>query len=227
MTEDEWLACEKPNLLLRHLKAIGATRWQRGRRRRKLRLLGCAAFGQARHLLRPGYGGRAIDLAERYADGDAELDDLLQLNQLLRAEPMAAGTPQWAAEGAVTILLTGNDLIVAEIALEQAIWGLEREAEPAKPNLYRKDLRRAQAPLVRDIFGNPFRGVAFDPSWRTSAVIGLATGIYEERAFDRVPILADALQDAGCDHPDVLAHCCGPGPHVRGCWAVDLVLGRE
>src|SRR3954465_14093536 len=98
MNEDEWLACEKPDLLLRHLKAIGATRWQRGQRRRKLRLLGCAAFGQARHLLRPEYGRRAIDLAERYADGAADVAELHQLNQEIRAARMETGTPQWAAE---------------------------------------------------------------------------------------------------------------------------------
>jgi hypothetical protein len=83
-----------------------------------------------------------------------------------------------------------------------------------------------QAALLRDIFGNPFRPVSPDPSWRTSDVLALAQGIYEERAFDRMPILADALQEAGCDNTDVLGHCRGPGPHVRGCWVVDLLLGR-
>jgi hypothetical protein len=79
---------------------------------------------------------------------------------------------------------------------------------------------------LRDIFGNPFRPVPFDPAWLTSDVLLLARGIYEERAFDRMPILADALQDAGCDNEEVLDHCRGPGPHVRGCWVVDLVLGK-
>jgi hypothetical protein len=89
-----------------------------------------------------------------------------------------------------------------------------------------KELAR-QAQTVRDIFGNPFRPVAFDPSWRTSTVVALAEGVYADRAFDRLPILADAIEDAGCDHPDILAHCRGAGPHVRGCWVVDLVLGRR
>jgi hypothetical protein len=81
--------------------------------------------------------------------------------------------------------------------------------------------------LIRDIFGNPFRPVTADPSWLTSTVAALARGIYADRAFDRLPILADALQDAGCDHADILDHCRGHGPHVRGCWVVDLLLGKE
>jgi hypothetical protein len=81
--------------------------------------------------------------------------------------------------------------------------------------------------LIRDIYGpNPFHPVAFDPSWRTEAVVGLARGMYESRDFTPLPVLADALEDAGCAHPDILAHCRGPGPHVRGCWVVDLVLGK-
>jgi len=87
--------------------------------------------------------------------------------------------------------------------------------------------RAAQAILLRDIFGNPFHPVAFDPAWRTEAVVGLARGAYEDRAFDRLPVLADALEDAGCADAAVLAHCRGPGPHVRGCWVVDLVLGKS
>lgn len=86
---------------------------------------------------------------------------------------------------------------------------------------------QARADNIRDIFGNPFRSVALDPGWRTSTVVTLAEGIYADRAFDRLPILADALQDAGCDHPDILAHCRSDGPHVRGCWIVDLLLGKS
>jgi hypothetical protein len=68
--------------------------------------------------------------------------------------------------------------------------------------------------------------VVFDPEWRTATVVQLAQGIYDDRAFDRLPILADALQDAGCDHADVLNHCRDTGPHARGCWVVDLILGK-
>jgi hypothetical protein len=84
-----------------------------------------------------------------------------------------------------------------------------------------------QAVLQRDIFGNPFRAVTLDPQWLTSTVLLLARGIYEDRAFDRLPILADALMDAGCDSADILDHLRGPGPHARGCWVLDLILGKE
>lgn len=83
------------------------------------------------------------------------------------------------------------------------------------------------AALVRDIFGNPFRPVIVNRSWLTSTVTALAEGIYADRAFDRMPILADALQDAGCDSTDILGHCRSDGPHVRGCWVIDLLLGKE
>jgi hypothetical protein len=84
-----------------------------------------------------------------------------------------------------------------------------------------------QADLLRCIFGNPSRPVVWDRRWRTDDTVGLARGIYEDRAFDRLPLLADALMDAGCDHEQVLDHWCSPGPHARGCWVVDLVLGKE
>ena len=90
--------------------------------------------------------------------------------------------------------------------------------------------RAAQTRLLRDIFGNPFHPVAVDPAWlawNDGAIPKMAQAIYGERAFDRLPLLADALEDAGCTEADILAHCRGPGPHVRGCWVVDLLLGKE
>jgi hypothetical protein len=84
----------------------------------------------------------------------------------------------------------------------------------------------AQAALLRDIVGNPFRQVSLDPCWLTSPVQGVARGIYEEWTCDSLPVLADALEEAGCTDREVLEHCRAPGPHVRGCWVIDLVLGR-
>jgi hypothetical protein len=87
--------------------------------------------------------------------------------------------------------------------------------------------RTAQADLVRDLFGNPLKPAAFEPSWRTATILNLARSIYEEREYDRLPTLADALQEAGCTDAQILAHCRQPGNHVRGCWVVDFVLGKE
>jgi hypothetical protein len=85
-----------------------------------------------------------------------------------------------------------------------------------------------QCQLLRDIFGNPFRPVAFDAVWRSDAAVSLARAMYDSRDFGNMPILADALEDAGCDSDDVLNHCRDPQQvHVRGCWVVDLVLGKE
>ena len=83
-----------------------------------------------------------------------------------------------------------------------------------------------QTALLRDIFGNPFRPVTFSLEWRTDTAVAIARGMYESRDFGAMPILADALQDAGCDSDNILNHCRDNGPHVRGCWVVDLVLGK-
>jgi hypothetical protein len=92
-----------------------------------------------------------------------------------------------------------------------------------------------ESSILREIFGPlPFRPVALDLAWRTPIVTALATAAYEDRHMpagtldpDRLAVLADALEDAGCDNGDILSHLRGPGPHVRGCWVLDLLLGKE
>ena len=103
-----------------------------------------------------------------------------------------------------------------------AVAGNAAEAVPSEPPV--------QAALLRDIFGNPFRPVAIEHGWLTwndGTIPKIAQAIYDDRAFDRLLVLADALEEAGCTNADLLNHCREPGPHVRGCWVVDLVLGRE
>jgi hypothetical protein len=90
----------------------------------------------------------------------------------------------------------------------------------------RERLAAAGAELLREVAGNPFRPVQFSPTWRTSTAVALARQMYDGRDFSPMPILADALQDAGCQDEVVLIHCRGEGPHVRGCWVVDLLLGK-
>ena len=94
-----------------------------------------------------------------------------------------------------------------------------QEAAGGDPNNF-----AANAEFLREVVGNPFRPVAFDLAWRTADAVALARRVYESGEVAALPVLADALDDAGCDAPDVLNHCRTPGPHVRGCWVVDGVL---
>jgi hypothetical protein len=121
----------------------------------------------------------------------------------------------------------------AELAAEQAVSAASaavklsaREAGVAGRPASKAE-RSAQCCLLRDLLGNPFAPSAADVSWLSGTVVALAQAIYDERAFDRVPILADALEDAGCTDEVILAHCRGPGPHVQGCWLVDLVVESQ
>jgi hypothetical protein len=119
----------------------------------------------------------------------------------------AALNAAWAATQPGTIMPDDNGLSEARLAAEQAI----------------------QCDLLRDIFA-PFAVAAVHPSclaWNGNTIPKIAQGIYEDRAFDRLPILADALEDACCDNADILAHCRSGGEHVRGCWVVDLLLGKS
>jgi hypothetical protein len=86
---------------------------------------------------------------------------------------------------------------------------------------------KEQAKLLREIVGNPYHLAPLDPSPPFSTVAKLACTVYEERVFERLPVLADALEDAGCTDAAILSHCRQPGEHVRGCWVVDLLLGKE
>jgi hypothetical protein len=143
---------------------------------------------------------RAVEVTERFVEGLATQDE------------MRVG---------------GNEIDTFGLhdAWSTAFEALNYCQDSASPNA--EPERLVQAALLRDIFGNQYRPVAVDPQWLTSDVVALAEGIYQERAFDRMPILADALQDAGCESENILTHCRQPGVHVRGCWVVDLLLGKE
>ena len=89
------------------------------------------------------------------------------------------------------------------------------------------EAKQGQCKLVRDIFGNPFRPVSINPIWLTPAVVKFAQTVYDGRQFADLPERADALEEAGCTNDDILTHCSQPGEHVRGCWVIDLILGKK
>jgi hypothetical protein len=217
---------------------------------RKLRLFACACCR-----LHSGiFSTEAIEMSERYADGLAKRAELRRIRQQLRKAllgHLAAGA--WnvltgrlsadALEASTRHLAVSAARVVSESAWEAAeweadagaMWAARRRREDQEMDsgvrarffLLAKEEKLPRARLLRDIFGNPFRPVALNPAWRTSNVIALAQATYDERAFDRLPILADALEDAGCDNADILNHCRQAGEHVRGCWVVDLVLSKD
>jgi hypothetical protein len=104
------------------------------------------------------------------------------------------------------------------------------QEEPAIYWEHRSSMYARQTNLLRCIFGNPFRPASINPDWLTwngGTVPRLVQVIYDERRFSDLPVLADALEEAGCTNADILDHCRRPGEHVRGCWVVDLLLGKE
>jgi hypothetical protein len=145
-------------------------------------------------------------------------------------------TPKHYCRGIITLIEAYNQILdhICHVnderrrAEARGIVGQERVAAFIQADLAIISAEQQEATaLLRDVLGNPFRPVIVEPSWRSSNVVTLARAIYDERAFDRMPILADALEDAGCTNPDILDHCRQPGEHVRGCWLVDLVLGKN
>jgi len=158
---------------------------------------------------------RAFKLLEFAADGSALQSDVDDLRSELRR---AGGDWRTAvAHWAIGILWPddGNDMPATE-------------ATYISNSISEAISRTNQAAIIREVFGNPFRPVAFNPAWRTDTAIAIARTMYDSREFGAMPILADALQDAGCEDEAILNHCRDANqPHVRGCWVVDLVLGKE
>jgi hypothetical protein len=204
MTEAEWLESKDPEKMLDFVKR---------KSKRKSRLFACACCRLIWDL-QPAIWREAIETSEKFADGQATEDDL--------EAAFDRAFHEWEP---------------SHHAHQAACWACCRPADTShsasgaayRINGLKAGIGERTASLVRDVF-RPFRPVsATEFSWRTSTVLALAQAIYTDRAFDRLPILADALEDAGCDNADILNHCRQPSPteHVRGCWVVDLILGKK
>jgi hypothetical protein len=201
------------------LWTMTTTLWNRTTQR-KARLVVCAYARQDWQHLADERLRTAVEVGERFADGKASF-----------------GTMELAHSAAATACNPSR------LQMHSDAWTLAANARDCSERFTRTFCeviaRRGQAGatavlvhLLRDVFGNPFRPVAFDPAWRAGPVPGLAEAAYTERIMPsgeldaaRLAILADALEDNGAD-PTILAHLRGPGPHVRGCWVVDRCTGR-
>ncbi len=213
MTENAWLSADSPEPLLKWLQRSKRYRLSP----RKLRLLAVAFGDRAQELIADETTRAALDYAARLADDPSLsgqwrewMQRLTDPERLTRRSHIAVWVLRvWDANWRANTPETSARSVAGYVEME--LGATERPL---------------QAALVQDIGGNPFRPVAFAPEWRTPTVLALAEPAYADRAFDRLPVLADALEDAGCDAADLLAHLRGTGPHVRGCWALDLVLGK-
>jgi hypothetical protein len=238
VTEREWVVCTNPMPMLEFLRGKVSDR--------KLRLFAVACCRRIWHLLSPMWSraavkGRAmVKTAEQYADGKASSKQLRGTRDIAEiVNRTAAGM-----HDAVALAAEAAHSALANQAFASARQSAVASARACTAECYRdyrevgenddaagRAERRAQAALLRDIFGSlPFRAVAVEPavlSWKGDMVVKLARGVYRERAFTRLPIFADMLEDAGCTDADILAHCRQPGAHVRGCWVIDLLLGKE
>jgi len=226
MTEQEWLACTDPAPMLDFLRGKVSDR--------KLRLFAVACCRRIQHLLEDERSRLAVDVAERFADGRAGEDE----RHRAAADAYRARNRSWDDDAMAAAYYAGG--LNSPANSPDAEWGMVVEAagcvlsalsqhSPAgATDEARGAEREYQSMLLRDIFGPlPFRPVPVNPGWLTLTVKHLADAIYDERTFDRLPILADALEDAGCSSHDVLDHCRQPGEHYRGCWVIDLLLAKE
>jgi hypothetical protein len=245
MTESEWLTCGEASAMLsfacRPPPWSPVPGWWFGTNcGRKMRLFAAACVRRLWPALNAA-DRAVVEASERYADGLAREGELLRRLEAaaeeayraawdLRATAEQSG-PEVAAsiDGALhasqaaAYLGHRTAIVAAQSATFHALQAIEESAREAQ--------EREQAALLRDVVGPlPFRPLTVAPhllAWYGGTVPKLAQGIYDDRAFDRLPILADALEEAGCADDALLEHLRGPGWHVRGCWAVDLVLGKE
>ena len=213
MTEAEWLACDDPARLVRALQS-NAGRAKAKAPERKLRLFTCACSRQEWGRLTHATSRHAVEVAERFVEGGATRGELAAACDDVTIERQAGKigfAPSWLAY---------TDRVAADfLGQPRRDWGRASAAR--------------QADLLRELVGNPFQRVRLLRAWLTPTVTCLAAAAYQERSLPsgeleraRLGILADALEEAGCNRPALLGHLRSAGPHVRGCWALDLILGR-
>ncbi len=230
MNESEWIECVDPKPMLEFLRGKTSER--------KLRLFAVGCCHKYRQLLVPE-ACEALDVAEKVAEGRASAEERRRVREVAfhvgwvsdpstvsRRGPAKAAVCDALARSAWDAAIHAS-WRTSHIGTMQAYGSLETHRsfhEDWSAAKKRQDAALAQS--LRCVFGNPFRPVAFASSCLTPTVVAMAQFIYDDRSFDQMATFADELVKSGCADPEILNHCRGPGPHVRGCWALDLVLGR-
>jgi hypothetical protein len=217
MTEAEWLSASDVKAMLAFVRQRTSAR--------KRRLFAAACCRLIWPLLRDSRSRKAVEVAERFADGTATAEELFAAESAADEVDMALALDTAEGLAANAVYATTCNNVGWDIANATA----ERAEEAAQ----RAGIRIDRVALVRDVFGNPFRRIAVAPTVLGPIVISLAQAAYEERALpsgflapERLGVLSDALEEAGCTDAELLSHLRSPGPHVRGCWALDLLLDR-
>ncbi len=239
MTQDEWEKCSDPQAMLRWLHEQGKLS------DRKARLFAVACGRRIWPLLDDERSRRAVEVAERFADGLAGQKERAAAERGAAAAAgefpgeHAANAAWWttAKPGQPEFMADQTARFAVQAAFLRNSAGYGEEYFEAEEAATRQE-HLWQSAVLREIFGNPFRRLpAIDAAvlgWNDGTVKTLAQTAYEERSVPsgtldnvRLAVLADALEEAGCTDAELLGHLRGPGPHVRGCWAVDLLLQRE
>jgi|SRR5579883_1668556 len=235
MTEAEWLTCGDPGIMLAWLG--GRLNFQLHEPTfRRAALFACACCRRIWTSLSDPRSRTLVEMIER--DVDEGVDVKVRWNAEDEAKKAAveaefggfATAAVWPLADLSDEATSDQTDSIADTASEAYALAQLGERDPLSSIwiVAVKEERRYQASLLRDIFGNPFCPMTFSHSWRTDTAVALASQMYDSRDFSAMPILADALQDAGCDNDDILTHCRDPKqPHVRGCWVVDLILDKE
>jgi hypothetical protein len=232
MREADWLGSALLTELLPHaMDALGGLTTRAGKRR--LRLFACACCRHVWEWLTDERSRYAVEVSERFADGEAGRDGLLRAEAGAQAALRAVTGHRWRNRDQPRYLREAAQAAVHAAALHTqtaaeacwSVWRAEIASRPARPTYHeRSEEMRPLADFLRDLFGNPFRPVRRDPDWLTwndGLIPTLGQLIYAERTYDRLPILADAIEDLGGD-PVLVTHLRSSGPHVRGCWALAL-----
>lgn len=231
MTEDEWLddGLIAQHLLDHLLKPGKLHRTKAGKRR--LRLFACACCRDLWHLLDDPILRQVVETTERFAEGDiarAELDVLLPAVQSVIHTIDDSDAPGADRRTAAGVALSATMETAGSAAWHMTATPIPLPGSGRKPLVNDADVRR----LLCEVFGNPFRPVAVERRWKTRTTVSLAQAAYDERLLPsghldpaRLGVLSDALEEAGATG-EVLAHLRSAGPHVRGCWALDLILGK-